>query len=179
MFYQFICAKRLSFFIAELPVTGAISQSHLSSLAIPASQQRMAPPNITVQTNTTVPRNSELFSPPGSQLSTSLNMSLNQSQFNQPQARRSPLPSIGLQQQQMQQHFNSIAGPITTMTNQPIDTSSVPTTIGNIPVSQFSSSLQQSHPQMSDAFKNQQIAVSAKLFIYNYFLLIYMYIYMI
>lgn len=130
----------------------------------------MAPPNITVQTNTTSPRGSELFSPPGSQLSTSLNMALNQSQFNQPQARRSP---IGLQQQQMQQHFNSIAGPITTITNQPIDTSSVPTTIGSIPVSQFSSSLQQSHPQMSDAFKNQQIAVSAQLFIYHYLLLIY------
>lgn len=130
----------------------------------------MAPPNITVQTNTTAPRGSELFSPPGSQLSTSLNMALNQSQFNQPQARRSP---IGLQQQQMQQHFNSISGPITTITNQPIDTSSVPTTIGSIPVSQFSSSLQQSHPQMSDAFKNQQIAVSAQLLIYHYLLLIY------
>lgn len=129
----------------------------------------MVPPNITVQTNTTAPRGSELFSPPGSQLSNSLNMALNQSQFNQPQARRSP---IGLQQQQVQ-HFNSIAGPISTMTNQPIDTSSVPTSIGSIPVSQFNSSLQQSHPQMSDAFKNQQMAVSAQLFIYQYLLLIY------
>lgn len=150
----------------ELPVTGAISQSHLPSLTIPANQQRMAPPNITVQT--TAPRGSELFSPPGSQLSTSLNptmsMALNQSQFNQPQARRSPLPSIGLQQIQQQQHFNNITGPVTTMANTSVDTASVPTTVGGIAVSQFNSALQPGHSQMTDAFKNRQIAVSMEGF---------------
>ena len=132
-----------------------MSQPHLSSLTVPASQQRMAPPNVTVQTNSALPRGSDLFPPSGSQLSTSLNVTLNQSQFNQPQARQSPLSSLSLQQQ----HVNNI-GPVTTIANQQVDTSTVPTSGGLISVSQFNSSLQQAQPQMSDAFKNRQITVS-------------------
>lgn len=143
-------------YFSELPVTSAMPQPHLSSLTAPSNQQRMAPPNVTVQTNSALPRGSDLFPPSGSQLSTSLNVTLNQSQFNPPQARQSPLSSLGLQSQ----HVNNITGSVTTIANQQVDTSSVPTSGGLISVSQFNSTLQQAQPQMSDAFKPRQMTVS-------------------
>ncbi|PRD32852.1 UNVERIFIED_CONTAM: Crebbp [Trichonephila clavipes] len=151
-------------FFSELPLTGAISLTHLPSLNIPGSQQRMPPPNITVPPST-VARGSELFSVTGSQLSTpinsNINVNLNQSQFNQAQARRSPLPPVSLQQQQLSQaHFNSINPPVTTVATVSVDTSSIPSTLSGISVSQFSASLQQNHSQISDAFKSRQIAMS-------------------
>lgn len=136
-------------------------QPHLSSLTAPSNQQRMAPPNVTVQTNSALPRGSDLFPPSGSQLSTSLNVTLSQSQFNPSQARQSPLSSLSLQQ-----HVNNITGPVTTIANQQVDTSSVPTSGGIISVSQFNSSLQQAQPQMTDAFKNRQITVSVLCLFY-------------
>ncbi|CAL1261496.1 unnamed protein product [Larinioides sclopetarius] len=146
----------------KLPLTGAISLSHMPSLNVSGSQQRMPPPNITVPPNTAA-RGSELFSSSGSQLSNSINaninMNINQSQFNQAQARRSPLPSVSLQQQQLTQaHFNNINTPVTTIASASVDSSAIPSTLSGIAVSQFNSSLQQNHSQMSDAFKTRQIA---------------------
>ncbi|GFS77673.1 CREB-binding protein [Nephila pilipes] len=130
-------------------VMGTVSQSHLPGPSNCDNQQRMPPPNITVSTNIGT-RASELFSRSqlSNSLNTNLNITLNQNQFNQTQVRQNSLSSVNLQQQLQQQHFNNLNA-VTTITVPTGDQSSIATTLSGVPVSQFSSPVQKSLPQMT------------------------------
>lgn len=59
---------------------------------MPVNLQRVAPPNINVQTNTASPQGTKRGWPP-----TSAKVTLNKSQFYQPKEKQRQLPSDGLQ----------------------------------------------------------------------------------